>query len=148
MKLQYLIFSILILSSCQKSIDPSIIAVENNKQFELQNIEKIKKQCNAILNKSATQKKLTKFKVLKDFDTNNDPKEYYYVLASTDDNSFKLARELNKKGTNLYYQDSTYTICYGCIDCFPRKFKNNQWGCDSKDPNILFDCKKNTTINE
>ncbi len=67
--------------------------------------------------------------------------QFYYVMVSSSDNKFKIAKWLNRKGNNLYVNDvlaegdlfeQSYLLCIGDGTCGPQVFEdkgNRMWGC-------------------
>jgi len=73
--------------------------------------------------------------------TLNTNREFYYVMLSTKNNRYKVAKWLNRKGDNLFSNDEitegdlfeqTYQTCEGDGSCFPQVYENGDirmWGC-------------------
>lgn len=112
------------------------------------NTDVLKKEWNNLLKDLKFESELNSFKIIKDFDTNENSKVYYLLVSTSDDKKLKVGSELLKKGNKFYFpnpKEQSIFICHGTTDCFPKKFKKDDWGCDCSIDSLL-DCKKTVSI--
>ena len=76
---------------------------------------------------------LSNFEIRKDYDTNEESKEYYFLIGFSSDKIVKVATIVLKKKDVFYFsniKEQRIAICHGTTDCMPKKFKKDHWGCD------------------
>jgi len=105
---------------------------------------------------------LNKVEIVKQL-TLGDKKEFYYVMASSKDGTYKIAKWLNKKGNSFYVNNAlaagdlfeqSYLTCIGDGSCGPQVYQvkdQRLWGCSEdircyKPGFVVENCKSAKTI--
>jgi hypothetical protein len=150
MKIIYFLMIILCLFyGCASSNSHQLVGSDiDNQYFISQNLEPIREECNKILKENSIAGRVKYFKILKNWDTNENAKEYFSLVGYSQDSSATIATSLLMRKRKFYFQDykeQRVIVCHGSTNCIPQKFKNDSWGCDC-DESHLFDCKKIETI--
>ncbi len=143
-KINIVLFLFLFLSCNSLKTSNQIGEVSKGNLTITTNADVLKKEWNNLLKDLKFESELNSFKIIKDFDTNENSKVYYLLVSSSDDKTIKVGAELIKKGNKFYFpnpKEKHIIICHGTTDCFPKKFKNDDWGCDCAIDSLL-NCKK------
>jgi len=122
--------------------------VKDNRLIITANTHQLKSDCDQMLADHGISAVIASFEILKDHDTSQKPKKYYFLVGYSENKQVKVATLLVRKGNSFYFpnlKEQRFSICYGTQDCMPKIFKNNQWGCDCAQES-LFDCKKKEVI--
>jgi hypothetical protein len=130
---------------CSSSNSHSFVGLDSDNQFQIsQNLEFTRNEWNNILKEHSIASEIKFFRVKKNWDTNENAKEYFSLVAYSQDSSSTIASELLVRNGKFYFRDykqQRVVVCHGSTDCMPQKFKKDSWGCDCKETH-LFVCKK------
>ena len=145
----FLLSCFILFAGCKKMEDNNKVGVVDGQEYVITtNTEYLEYEWSKILKDNKLDGKLLKFEIKKDFDTNEIPREYYFLVSYSSDMMIKVATEIIKKGNVFYFsntKEQRIVVCHGTKDCMPKKFKDGNWGCDSSADN-LFECKKTEVI--
>lgn len=140
MKYLLLVFSVLLLSSCNRIIYSTQIGVNiQNIHQIVADTNQLKFEWNKMITENNIKGEVSNFNIKTGIDERTE-KKYYYLIAKNKEGDLKMATRLIKHN-NIFFLNTSeliYVICYGCTTSYPEIY-NGYWGCDSKD---LFKCKK------
>ena len=140
MKYLLLVFSVLLLSSCNRIIYSTQIGVNiQNIHQIVADTNQLKFEWNKMITENNIKGEVSNFNIKTGIDERTE-KKYYYLIAKNKEGDLKMATKLIKYNNNFFLNTSEliYVICYGCTTSYPEIY-NGYWGCDSND---LFKCKK------